>query len=139
VQRGTDVTYPVCGKSSRRALNARRIAIVGASQDQLSIGMGPVYNLLSSRFEGEVLPVNPKYDSILGHSCYPDIESIDPPPDVAILMVNQHLALEMAERAGKHGTGAVIIVVGGFSEVRPRMVRFSPNDCRKLQRRTICR
>ena len=102
----------------KRALNARRIAVVGASQEQLSIGMGPVYNLLSAGFQGEVFPVNPKYDQILGQKCFPDIEAINPPPDLAILMLNPHLAIEMAERAGKHGVGAVTIVVGGFGELR---------------------
>ncbi len=102
----------------RRAFDARRVAVVGASPEQLSIGMGPVYNLLSCGFDGDVFPVNPKYDEVLGHKCYPDLESIDPPPDLAILIVNQHLAVELTERAGKHGVGAVTIVVGGFSEIR---------------------
>lgn len=102
----------------RRAFDARRVAVVGASPEQLSIGMGPIYNLLSCGFDGEVFPVNPKYDQVLGHKCYPDLESIDPPPDLAILIVNQHLAVELTERAGKHGVGAVTIVVGGFSEIR---------------------
>jgi acyl-CoA synthetase (NDP forming) len=101
----------------KRAFNARRIAIVGASQEQVSIGMGPIYNLLSSGFDGEVFPVNPRYDQILGHKCYPDLESINPPPDLAILILNQHLALEMSERAAKHGVSAVTIVVGGFGEI----------------------
>jgi acyl-CoA synthetase (NDP forming) len=107
---------PLMEDRLKRAFSARRIAIVGASQEQVSIGMGPIYNLLSSRFEGEVFPVNPRYDQVLGHKCYPDLESIDPPPDLAILMLNQHLAVEMCERAAKHGISAVTIVVGGFGE-----------------------
>ncbi|MHC1726893.1 MAG: CoA-binding protein [Syntrophobacteraceae bacterium] len=108
---------PLMEKRLRRAFNARRIAVVGASPDQLSIGMGPMHNLLSSGFEGEVFPVNPKYTEVLGCKCYPDLESINPPPDLAVLMLNQHLAVEMAERAARHGVGAVTIVVGGFGEV----------------------
>ena len=108
---------PLMEDRLKRAFDARRIAIVGASPEQVSIGMGPIYNLLSSRFEGEVFPVNPRYDQILGHKCYPDLESINPAPDLAILMLNQHSALEMTERAAKHGVAAVTIVVGGFGEV----------------------
>ncbi|MHC1742789.1 MAG: CoA-binding protein [Syntrophobacteraceae bacterium] len=102
----------------RRTLNARRVAIVGASQEQLSVGMGPLHNLLAARFQGEILPVNPKYDQILGQRCYPDLESIDPPPDLAVILLNQHLAVEMAERAGRIGIPGVTIVAGGFREVR---------------------
>lgn len=101
----------------KRVLNARRVAVVGASSDQLSVGMGPLHNLLSSAFQGQVFPVNPKHDSILGVPCRPSLESIDPPVDLAVLLLNQHLAVEVAERAGKQGVAGVSIVAGGFKEV----------------------
>jgi acyl-CoA synthetase (NDP forming) len=109
---------PLMQERLKRALNGRRVAVVGASQEQLSVGFGPLHNLLSAPLQGEVIPVNPKYGEILGRKCYPDLESIDPPPDLAILLLNQHLALEMAERAAKAGISAVTIVVGGFREIR---------------------
>jgi acyl-CoA synthetase (NDP forming) len=109
---------PAMQQNLRRALNARRVAIVGASHEQLSVGMGPLHNLLTARFQGEVLPVNPKHREILLQECYPDLESIDPPPDLAILLLNQHMAVEMAERAGRLGIPGVTIVAGGFREVR---------------------
>lgn len=101
-----------------RAFEARRIAVVGASQEQHSVGIGPIFNLLSHSFQGEVLPVNPKYEQLLGRQCYPDLDSISPPPDVAILLLNQNLALQMADKAGQLGVAAVTIVAGGFKEVR---------------------
>ena len=101
----------------KQALNARRVAVVGASQEQLSVGIGPIHNLIGASFQGEVLPVNPKYRELLGLKCYPTLESIDPPPDLAILLLNQDMALEMAERAAKIGIPAVTIVAGGFREV----------------------
>ncbi len=102
----------------KNALNAKRVAIVGASQEQLSVGMGPLHNLLSASFQGEVIPVNPKYDRLLGRKCQPDLESINPPPELAILLLNQHAAVEMTERAARHGVQAVTIVAGGFKEVK---------------------
>ena len=66
---------------------------------------------------GGVFPVNPKYTEILARKCYPDLESIDPPPDLAILLLNQHLAVDMAEKAGRLGIPGVTIVAGGFREV----------------------
>jgi acyl-CoA synthetase (NDP forming) len=101
----------------KRMLTARRVAVVGASPEQLSVGLGPLHNLLAAPFDGEVFPVNPKYDSILGIPCYPGIESIDPPVDLAILLLNQNLALEIAVRAARHGVAGVTIVAGGFKEV----------------------
>jgi len=104
-------------KKLKKAFDARRVAIVGASRDQQSVGIGPVMNLLTSSFQGEVLPVNPKYEQLLGRKCYPSLEAIDPPPDLAILLLNQKLAVQMAEKAGELGVSAVTIIAGGFKEV----------------------
>lgn len=102
----------------KRVLNAKRVAIVGASHEQLSVGIGPLYNLISNSFQGEIYPVNPKYDRVLGHKCYPDFESIGAPLDLVILLLNQHLALEMAEKAARLGVQGVVIVAGGFKEIQ---------------------
>jgi acetyltransferase len=104
-------------KKLKRAFDARRIAVVGASQDQHSVGIGPLMNLLTSSFQGEVLPVNPKYEQLLGRKCYPSLEAIEPPPDLAILLLNQKLAVQMAEKAGELGVSAVTIIAGGFKEI----------------------
>jgi len=100
----------------KNVLDAERIAIIGATQHEHPVGMGPICNLLSSSYRGTVFPVNPKYDQILGHKCHANLESIQPPPDLVIILLNQHLALEMTERAGRHGVQAVTIITGGFRE-----------------------
>ncbi len=102
----------------KNAFNADRVAIVGASPKQLSVGIGPFYNLMNAAFQGQIIPVNPKYEKILGRKCFPDLGSVDPPFELAILLLNQHLAIEMAERAAKHGIQAVTIVAGGFKEFK---------------------
>ena len=93
----------------KRALAASRVALVGASPEQLSVGMGPLFNLLTASFQGGVFPVNPKYKKILGCTCYPSLEAIDPPPDLAILLLNQHAAVEMAEAKRPKGMSVVSV------------------------------
>lgn len=107
---------PLMKARLRRALVAKRIAVVGATQHEHPVGMGPIYNLLASSYQGEVIPVNPKYDQILGRKCYPDLESVTPPPELAIILLNHQMAVEMTEKAAKLGVQAVVIVTGGFKE-----------------------
>ena len=47
----------------------KSIAIVGASRDPHSIGYSVVKNLLDSKYQGKIFPVNPKADEILGLKC----------------------------------------------------------------------
>lgn len=120
----------------KKALEAERIAVVGASGEQLSVvGMGLLCNLLSACFPGEVIPVNPKHDRILGRKCYPDIESVQPPPDLAILLLNRHAAMEMVERAARCGVQAVTVVAGGFREAGTDEGRALEEKLRELASR----
>ncbi len=101
----------------KRVLEPKSVAIVGASVEQVSVGIGPVYNLVAKSFRGKVFPVNPKYRSVLGMKCYPDLESIGEPIDLVIILLNQFAAIKILEEAGKLGAGGAVIVAGGFKEV----------------------
>ena len=68
----------------RRILNTyKRVAMVGLSADWWRPSFFAAKYLLEHGFE--VIPVNPKYEEILGQKCYPDLKSIPTPVDVVDL------------------------------------------------------
>ncbi|MFT7460659.1 MAG: putative CoA-binding protein [Planctomycetota bacterium] len=68
----------------RRILNDyKRVAVVGLSADWSRPSFFAAKYLLDHGFE--IIPVNPKYDEILGQKCYPDLLSIPTPVDVVDL------------------------------------------------------
>ena len=86
-----------------RMLEARSVAVVGASVKEGSLGRQMMVELLRGRYGGAVYPVNPGYDEVLGHRCYPSIADVPEPVDLAILGVaNQRIeqALRDAVAAG---------------------------------------
>ena len=67
--------------SLRRILtDYKRIAVVGLSADTSRPSHSVSKYLLEHGFE--VIPVNPKYDAVLGQTCYPDLASIPTPVDI---------------------------------------------------------
>ena len=71
-------------KTLRRILtDYKRVAIVGLSEDWSRPSNFVAKYLLEHGFE--VIPVNPKYDSILGQKCYPDLASIPTQIDIVDL------------------------------------------------------
>ena len=56
-----------------RLLNPQSIAIVGASERHGSLGASTQRQLLDSGYRGDIFPVNPKYPSLCGQTCYPDL------------------------------------------------------------------
>ena len=70
--------------SLRRILTEnKRVAMIGLSADWWRPSFFAAKYLLEHGFE--VIPVNPKYDEILGQKCYPDLKSIPTPIDVVDL------------------------------------------------------
>ena len=68
----------------RRILKTyKRVAIVGLSADWWRPSFFAAKYLLEHGFE--VIPVNPKYEEILGQKCYPDLKSIPTPVDIVDL------------------------------------------------------
>ena len=84
-------------------LEARSVAVVGASVKEGSLGRQMMIELRRGGFDGEVFPVNPGYEEIDGYRCYPSAAELPVPVDLAILGVaNARLedALGGAVRAG---------------------------------------
>ena len=52
-------------------LTPKSIAVIGASRSPGKVGHEIVANLIDSGFEGEIVPVNPSADDVLGLPCYP--------------------------------------------------------------------
>ena len=61
----------------------RRIAMVGLSADWSRPSNFVAKYLLEHDFD--VIPVNPRYDEILGQKCYPDLAAIPAPVDIVDL------------------------------------------------------
>jgi predicted CoA-binding protein len=58
----------------RRMISARRIAIVGLSDDPSRPSFDVAGYLLAAG--KEIVPVNPKYRSVMGLACYPNLEAV---------------------------------------------------------------
>jgi acyl-CoA synthetase (NDP forming) len=71
----------------RRMLEARSVAVVGASVKAGSLGASMILELERGGFDGDIYPVNPGYEEVAGYRCFPSIADIPGPVDLAILGV----------------------------------------------------
>ncbi len=98
-------------------LTPKSVAIIGASSTEGKIGHTVVKNLIESKYEGGVYPVNPKADEILGLTCYHSVSEIPGEVDAAILTVPAKFVLGSIKECGEKGVKGIIIITSGFSEV----------------------
>jgi acyl-CoA synthetase (NDP forming) len=93
--------------------NPGSIAVIGASNR--NIGNFVIGNLLLG-FSGGVYPVNPNYKEIEGLPCFPSIEDIPHPVDLAIVLVPASSVPSVLEACATKGVRRVIIESAGFAE-----------------------
>lgn len=105
------------GAGYARLWSPRGIAVVGASADPRRIGADPVRILQETGYRGGIYPVNPKYPELRGLQCYPDIESVPAPCDLAIIAVNAAAVPEVVRSCGRAGIPYAIIFSAGFREI----------------------
>jgi acetyltransferase len=91
-----------------------RVAVVGASTQEGSVGRAVTSNLVDS-FDGEVLAVNPNSDEVLGLDCHDSLAGLSD-VDVAVVVVPPDIAVEAVREAGETGIDNVVVITAGFSE-----------------------
>ena len=100
-----------------RVLNAKSVAIIGASKNKTKRGYQAIKTLLADGFEGDIYPVNPKEDKILGLNCYKDITQIDAPIDLALITTPARTIPGILKKCGEKKVAGAIIIAGGFREL----------------------
>ncbi len=93
------------------------VAIIGASRDGGKVGHSILRNFVEEDFQGEVYPVNPNADEILGLESYDSVLDIDDAVDLAVVSVPPSVANEVVQEAVYKGVEAVIVVTSGYSEI----------------------
>jgi acyl-CoA synthetase (NDP forming) len=90
-------------------LEARSIALVGASKRPGSLGERMVAQVTVSPSRPRVYPVNPRYDEIAGLRCHPDLADLPEPVDLVLLAVpDSALESQLTAAAARGGRSAVI-------------------------------
>jgi acyl-CoA synthetase (NDP forming) len=92
------------------------VAIIGASTTPGKAGFNIVENLLRLGYKGEVYPVNPKAEEILGLKAYPTVDQIPHQVDTAIIATPARVVVEVMRGCERKGVQAAIIISSGFSE-----------------------
>lgn len=92
-------------------------AVIGASRQAGSVGQSLLANLLGSRYQGIIFPVNPKAEGILGIKSYPRVLEIPDEVDLAVIVVPSLIVPAVLEECGEKGIKGAIIITAGFKEI----------------------
>lgn len=97
--------------------NPKSVAVIGASKRPHSVGLTVMRNLLVSGFDGPILPVNPRWETVCGVLAYPDIESLPLAPDLAVICTPPETVPSLIAQLGERGTKAAVVLTAGFENL----------------------
>jgi acetyl coenzyme A synthetase (ADP forming)-like protein len=109
-----------------RFFNPNSVAVVGASRKIMKAGHVIFKNFADDKrrgvFKGELYPVNPHEDYILGFKCYPSLTEIPGKVELIVIAVPAEVVPQIMEDAAKKKVKVAVIISGGFGEIGNRQL-----------------
>lgn len=107
----------VAGNQIDAVLEPRSLAVIGASTNPTKSGHTILKNVIENGYEGDVYPINPNADEILGLKAYPSILDVPGEVDLVFFLLPGHFVPTLFKDCYKKGVKAACIISGGFREV----------------------
>jgi acetyltransferase len=95
------------------------VAIIGASDKEGKVGTAILRNLIQSNYQGQIYPINPKYQELFGFKCYQSVLDIPEKVkiDLAVIIIPAPFVPHTLKECGQRGIKAVVIISAGFKEI----------------------
>lgn len=108
----------------------RRVAIIGATENQGKFGGRCVKRLLDFGFAGDFYPINPARSHIFDRPCYPTIRDVPERPDHVGIVLPAADVPKAVEQCTEMGVPFATVFSAGFSET-------GTDEGRALERRVV--
>lgn len=92
------------------------IAVVGASKNPEKTGNIILRNIIDGGFKGDIFPINPGAEEILGLRAYSSLTDVPGDLDLVVIVVPAIAVPDVMKQAGEKKVGGAIIISGGFKE-----------------------
>lgn len=94
----------------------RNVAVIGASSNPEKMGFQIFRNMMEAGFSGEILPVNPKGETILGIPSVRSAADLPEGMDLAVVIIPARHVPGTILDLGARKVRAAIVITGGFAE-----------------------
>ena len=98
----------------------RSVALIGATPRPGSVGAVVARNLRRAGFAGELMLVNPHYDTIDGLTVHPNVACLPRAPDLGVIVTPAETVPCLIHELAARGTRAAVVITAGFGELGQR-------------------
>ena len=110
----------------------KSIAIVGASAIEGKVGHDILKNLIEEKFAGDIYPINPKHEEILGKKSYKSVKDIEGEVELAVIVVPAMIVPIVLNECAEKSISNIVIISAGFGEVGTKEGKALEEEIEKI-------
>jgi acyl-CoA synthetase (NDP forming) len=111
-----------------------RVVVIGASSNPGKMGFQIFRNIVEAGYAGEIIPVNPKGETVLGRSSLKSAAEVPEGTDLAVVIIPAKLVPGTILQLGERNVRAAIVISGGFAESGEEGAAFQEELARNARR-----
>src|SRR3982075_1619839 len=103
-------------RQMNRIMKPKSVAVIGASAENGKIGNSVMKNLINGGYKGQIYPIHPKADEILGYRAYPSVKDVPGVVDVAVFAIPAKFVAQALTEVGEKKIPGAVLIPSGFAE-----------------------
>jgi acetyl coenzyme A synthetase (ADP forming)-like protein len=103
-------------RQMNRIMKPKAVAVIGASAENGKIGNSVMKNLINGGYKGEIYPIHPKADEIMGKKVYKSVKDIPGEVDIAVFAIPASLVAGALIECGEKKVVGAILIPSGYAE-----------------------
>lgn len=100
----------------KRIMQPKSIAVIGASVEAGKIGNSVMKNLINGGYQGNIYPIHPKAEEILGYKAYKSVKDVAGEIDTAVFAIPAKLVATALIECGEKKIAGAVLIPSGFAE-----------------------
>ena len=103
-------------RQMNRIMKPKAVAVIGASAENGKIGNSVMKNLINGGYKGEIYPIHPKAEEILGKKVYKSVKDVPGEIDIAVFAIPATLVAGALIECGEKKVVGAILIPSGYAE-----------------------
>lgn len=99
-----------------RIMRPQAVAVIGASSEDGKIGNSVMKNLVNGGYQGQIYPIHPKAEEIMGYKAYKSVKDVPGEIDTAVFAIPAKLVAGALRECGEKKIAGAILIPSGFGE-----------------------
>jgi acetyl coenzyme A synthetase (ADP forming)-like protein len=103
-------------RQMNRIMKPKSVAVIGASAENGKIGNSVMKNLINGGYKGEIYPIHPKADEIMGKKVYKSVKDVPGEVDIAVFAIPANFVAQALVECGEKKVVGAILIPSGYAE-----------------------